>query len=105
MYMDKNALKMLQRMGLRVEEVKAKRVVIEQEDGTKLVFESPQVMKTVMQGQTAYQIVGTPRIEEEIREEDVELVMQKTGASREEAVKALKESNGDIAEAILKLMG
>jgi len=105
MYMDKNTMKMLQRMGLRVEEIKAKRVVIEQEDGTKLVFENPQVVKTVMQGQTAYQIVGTPKVEEDIREEDIELVMQKTGASREEAVKALKESNGDIAEAILKLMG
>ncbi len=104
MYFDKNAMKMLQRMGLRVEEVKAKRVVIEQEDGTKLVFESPQVMKTTMQGQTAYQIVGTPMVEEAIREEDVELVMQKTGASREDAMKALKEANGDIAEAILKLM-
>ena len=105
MYMDKNTMKMLQRMGLRVEEIKARRVVIEQEDGTKLVFENPQVMKTSMQGQTAYQIVGTPKVEEELREEDIELVMQKTGASREEAVKALKEADGDIAEAILKLMG
>ena len=105
MYMDKNTMKMLQRMGLRVEEIKAKRVVIEVEDGAKLVFESPQVMKTTMQGQTAYQIVGTPKIEEEIREEDIELVIQKTGASRQEAVKALKETNGNIAEAILKLMG
>ncbi len=104
MYFDKNAMKMLQRMGLRVEEIRAKRVVIEQEDGTKLIFENPQVMKTAVQGQVAYQIVGTPRVEEEIREEDVELVMQKTGASREEAVRALKEADGDIAEAILKLM-
>lgn len=105
MYMDKNALKMLQRMGLKVEEIKAKKVVIETEDGTKLVFENPQVMKTSMQGQVAYQIVGTPKVEEEIREEDVELVMQKTGASREEAERALKETGGDIAEAILRLMG
>ena len=105
MYLDKNTMKMLQRMGLRVEEIKAKRVVIEQEDGTKLVFENPQVMKTVMQGQAAYQVVGTPKIEEGIREEDVELVMQKTGASREDAMRVLKETNGDIAEAIMKLMG
>ncbi len=104
MYFDKNAMKMLQRMGLRVEEIRAKRVVIEQEDGTKIIFEDPQVMKTTMQGQTAYQIVGTPRVEEEIKEEDVKLVMEKTGASREEAVEALKKANGDIAEAILKLM-
>lgn len=104
MYFDKNAMKMLQRMGLRVDELKAKRVIIETEDGN-LIFENPQVMKTTMQGQTAYQIVGTPVLEEKISEEDIELVMQKTGASREEAEKALKEAKGDIAEAILKLMG
>lgn len=104
MYFDKNAMKMLQRMGLRVEEIKAKRVVIETEEG-RLIFENPQVVKTTMQGQTAYQIVGKPVLEEKIREEDVQLVMEKTGATREEAVKALKDAKGDIAEAILKLMG
>ncbi len=104
MYMDKNTMKMLQRMGLRVEEIKAKRVIIEQEDGTKLVFDEPQVMKTVMQGQAAYQVVGKPKVLEGIKEEDIDLVMQKTGASREEAEKALRETNGDIAEAIMRLM-
>ena len=34
-------------------------------------------------------------------EEDIELVMQETGCSREEAIKALEETKGDIAEAIL----
>jgi len=34
---------------------------------------------------------------------DVELVMQETGVSREEAEKALSDSRGDLAEAILKL--
>ncbi len=34
-------------------------------------------------------------------DEDIELVMQEAGCSREEAIKALEETNGDIAEAIL----
>jgi len=34
-------------------------------------------------------------------DEDIELVMQETGCSREEAVKALEETKGDIAEAIM----
>jgi len=34
-------------------------------------------------------------------EEDIELVMQEAGCSREEAIRALEETNGDIAEAIL----
>ncbi len=34
-------------------------------------------------------------------DEDVELVVQETGCSREEAIKALEETRGDIAEAIM----
>ncbi|MCG3221208.1 MAG: Nascent polypeptide-associated complex protein [Candidatus Heimdallarchaeota archaeon] len=34
---------------------------------------------------------------------DVELIMNQTGVSKEEAVKALEEENGDLAGAIVKL--
>ena len=102
MYLDRNALGMLRKMGLKVEEMGAKRVVIEMEDRT-IVFENPQVVKTKMQGQEAYQIIGTPTIKEEISEEDVQLVVEKTGVSKEEAERALREAKGDIAEAILRL--
>ncbi len=104
MYFDKNAMKMLQRMGLKVEELQAEEVVIKLKGGKKLIFEAPQVVKTTMQGQSAFQIVGTPRVEEEIPEEDIKLVMEKTGAPREEVVRVLKEVKGDIAEAIMRLM-
>ena len=40
---------------------------------------------------------------EEIPKEDIDLVVEQTGKSVEEAKKALKETKGDIAEAILKL--
>ena len=36
-------------------------------------------------------------------EEDVEMVIEKTGKSKEDVVEALEESDGDIAEAILNL--
>lgn len=36
-------------------------------------------------------------------EDDIKLVMEETGCTREEAIKALKETNGDIAEAIIKV--
>lgn len=36
-------------------------------------------------------------------EDDIKLVMEQTGCTREEAIKALRETNGDIAEAILKV--
>jgi len=59
-----------------------------------------------------YQIVGTPKVklskdekpkEDEIPEEDIDLVVEQNGKNAEAAKKALKESKGDIAEAILKL--
>ncbi len=36
-------------------------------------------------------------------EDDIKLVMEETGCTREEAIRALKETNGDIAEAIVKI--
>jgi nascent polypeptide-associated complex subunit alpha len=67
-----------------------------------------------MQGSRSYQISG----DEEIRElgstataasvsfpaGDIELVMSQTGCDKEKAVKALEETDGQPAEAILKIM-
>ena len=36
-------------------------------------------------------------------DEDIQTVVDQAGVSKEKAVKALEETNGDIAEAILKL--
>jgi len=36
-------------------------------------------------------------------EDDIKLVMEETGCTREEAIKVLKETNGDIAEAIVRI--
>ena len=58
-----------------------------------------------MSGQESWQITGEAReevLEEGIREEDVKLVMEKTGKGEGEVRKALEETN-DIAEAIVKL--
>jgi nascent polypeptide-associated complex subunit alpha len=56
-----------------------------------------------MQGQKSYQITGNAHTESAISEDDVKMVAEQTGASEENARKALEESNGDIAEAIMKL--
>ena len=42
--------------------------------------------------------------EEVIPEEDIQLIMDQTGASREAAIQALKDCDGQPAEAIIKLM-
>jgi nascent polypeptide-associated complex subunit alpha len=39
-----------------------------------------------------------------ISEEDIALIMEQTGASREEAIKALIETKGDLVQAAMKLL-
>ena len=107
--------KAMKRLGIKVEEVQAVRVVIELEGGSRLVVEDPQVMVMRARGQPPMiYVVGEPVEEKpvesgeggggvEISEEDVALVAEQAGVSLEEARRALEEAGGDIAEAILRL--
>lgn len=97
---------MMRQMGINQEEIEASRVIIEKADG-KIVIENPSVQKITMQGQESFQISGEVHEEETERfsEEDVKLVMEKTGRDKEEVRKVLEETNGEIAEAIIKLGG
>jgi len=90
---------------MKVENIDASRVIIEKTNGEKLIINNPKVVKMGLQGQESYNISGEVTLEkkEDISEEDVKLVMEKTGKSREEVISALKEHNGDIAETILNL--
>lgn len=93
---------MMKQMGIKSEEISAKSVVIETEEA-KLIIDNPQVTKISMQGNESFQISGTVRKEESISEDDVKMVAEQAEVSQEKAAEALKESSGDIAEAILKL--
>ena len=94
---------MMKQMGIAQEEIQADRVIIECSD-KKIVIENPSVQKVKMAGNTSYQISGEESEEslEKFSEEDIQLIMQKTGKSEEEVLSALEETN-DIAEAIVKL--
>lgn len=94
--------RMMEKMGIKSEEIKAKRVTIEKEDG-QIVISDPHVTIIDMSGQKSFQIVGKVEERAAISEEDVNLVMQKANVSKEQAEKALQESNGNIADAIMKL--
>ncbi len=90
------------------EEVKVERVVMELKDGSRLVFERPQVVRMKLMGQEFYQVAGKARREEPeeeppFTEEDVKLVAERAGVSEEEARRALEETGGDLAEAIMRL--
>ena len=99
---DKQTRLAMKKMGINIKELKAEKVIIETGD-KQYIFTNPMVSILEMKGQKTYQIVGKPEIKMKIREEDVELVAEKTGKSKEEARKALEEANGDIAQAIINL--
>ena len=101
---------MLKRMGIKMEEVDATRVVIEGVN-EKIIINNPQVMITKMPNQEMFQISGdvvredADDVEVEIEDDDVSMVAEQTGASEDDARTALEGCNGDIAEAIMKLKG
>ncbi len=103
----KQMKRMMKKMGMTSEDIDAERVIIETKD-KRLVFDDAQVVHMEVQGQSTYQIVGNPREEAPegkvlIPEEDIKLVADRAGVSKEEAKKALEEGDGELAEAIIKL--
>jgi len=94
----------MKQMGMSQLDIPSSRVIIEKEDGGKLIINNPSVAKIKMQGQESFQISGDVSEEsgEKFSEEDVKVVMEKTNCSEKEAKKALEET-GDLADAIMKL--
>ena len=96
--------KMMQKMGMQQQDVEATEVIIKTKE-KEIVFVNPQVSKINVMGQETWQIVGEAqeRVKEAFSEEDVKTVMEQTGMDEEKARAALKETGGDLAEAIIKL--
>ena len=96
--------KMMKQMGIDMEELDADKVEVTIGD-KKLVFSNPQISKIDAKGQEMFQLQGD-HSEESVETgpdpEDVELVVEKTGASEEEAREALQEAD-DVAGAVMEL--
>jgi nascent polypeptide-associated complex subunit alpha len=110
--MNPKQLKQMQRsmkqMGMDMKDVKGATEVIIKFKDKEIIISNPKINIMDFMGQKTYQITGKPqerKIESElvIPDEDVELVSTQTGASKEEALNTLKETNGDLAEAIMRL--
>ncbi|MBI2665743.1 nascent polypeptide-associated complex protein [Candidatus Woesearchaeota archaeon] len=100
---------MMKQLGIQQVDIPATEVIIKTEN-KEIVINNPSVAKVNMMGQETFQISG--EVEERelsvgetrlISDEDIQTVMEQTGASEEKARKALEESQGDLAEAILNL--
>ncbi len=86
---------------VKMEEIEANEVLIRSASKT-IAIKNPKVVKTEMMGQTTYQVTGNAVEENATNDADIDLVIQKTGVSRDEASKILQET-GDMASAIMKI--
>lgn len=110
---------MMEQMGIETSDIDAEEVVIRTADED-LVFTAPEVQRISAQGQATYQIVGEPETldssdtqdsstdtaedgSEAIPEDDVEIVVERTGVSTEQAREALEAADGDLAAAVSRL--
>ena len=104
----KQLQKQMKALGIDIEELEDVKQVIIKTGNKEIVFNDAQVTIMDARGAKSYQIVGTPEektLEPEIPEADVTLVATQASVSRDVALKALKETKGDRAEALLKVSG
>jgi len=105
----------MKRMGISTEELSGVEEVLIRTRDKEYVIKGAQVTIMDVQGQKTYQVVGEAEVREKasssaapaeapVPEEDVELVMSQTGATREKALEALKANGGQPAEAIISIM-
>lgn len=96
---------MMKQMGIKQDDIEASRVVIEKTDGGKIVIENPSVTKIDMKGQESWQITGEAREESGggVNEEDIRLIMEKTGKDYDVCKDALLKNDGDMAQCIIEL--
>ena len=117
----RRARRMMKQMGMNMNELSDIKRVILQGDHKEIVIEGPQVTSINVQGTKMYQVAGgreterkagtTPAVEaalveEEplvLPEEDILLVAQQANVSMDKARAALENSDGDLAQAIIKL--
>jgi nascent polypeptide-associated complex subunit alpha len=119
---ERNMRLMMKRMGMTTDTLSDVQEVIIRTNQEDLVLESPEVTVVTVQGVKTYQIVGNPKSRPRGSagssegapsvpatpagppEEDITLVMEQAQVDRTAAIQALREAQGEPAEAILRLM-
>ena len=100
--------RMVEKMGLDMQEVGNVQEVIIKTDKKEIIIEKPQVTEMKAKDSSVFTVTADSYEERELEvpifsDEDVELVCQQTGAGAEKAREALAECDGELARAILML--
>jgi nascent polypeptide-associated complex subunit alpha len=110
----------MRKLGIETEDLEDVQEVVIRTKSKQYIITEASVTIVQAQGQKTYQITGETEIvplsqasaapkagtpaPTLIPEDDIKLVMSQTGASREKAIEALKATDGQPAEAIIKLI-
>ncbi len=104
---NRNTRRMMERMGIDMKEIPDVQEVVIKTADKEMHITNASVSEVNAQGNRIFQVAG--EVEEvqvekkKFKDEDVLLVQQQTGASKERALAALEQSDGEVARAILKL--
>ena len=93
---------MMKKLNMKVQQIPAEMVIIKTKEKN-IVISRPEIMLADMMGREVYQISGEVSESAVASEDDVRIVMDKTGKDRDTVVKKLEELNNDLAKAIMEL--
>ncbi len=104
---NRNARRMMDRLGINMKEIPNVQEVVIRTSDREIHVTNASVSEVNAQGNRMFQVAGdVEEVEVEKKtfsEEDILLVQQQTGVSKDRATAALEESDGEVARAILKL--
>lgn len=106
--------RMMAQMGIKSTEMTDVKKVTLHGETKNYVITNAQVTVIEAQGEKSFQITGQmktfakaqteqKKAEPEYPEDDIKLVIDQTGVSREKAIEALKNADGEVAQAIIDL--
>lgn len=105
---NRNMRRMMDKMGLDMQEVPNVREVLIRTDKKEIILSKPQVTEMKGKDNSIFTVTAESYEEKELEvqlfpDADVDFVCQQTGVDKERAIEALRESNGDLAQAIVTL--
>lgn len=104
---DRQARRLMERMGIDMRQIDGVEEVIIRTASKEIHIKNPSVSEVNAQGNRIFQVMGDieefERERKKYSEEDILLVQQQANVSRERAIAALEECDGEVARAILRL--
>jgi nascent polypeptide-associated complex subunit alpha len=104
---DRKARRMMDRMGINMKEMPNVEEVIIVTSSKELHIHDAQVSEINAQGNRIFHVMGeveeVEKAKKTFSDEDILLVQQQANVTKEKAVVALEESDGEVAKAILRL--